>query len=148
MIDQAAYLKVRVGKVARIDFHEARIKFLLVRRQLVPGLDVRVAVGKDRIGGNHAEFLLAFKDFLAIRVPSLVELALVLIAPVLVDLMRSVCGARRVVEEEGLLWSRLLLAVDIADCFIGNLVIQVAAVWTNVSLILHQIRLVLVGLRT
>ena len=147
VIDQAANLKVRVGQIARIHFHEARIELLLFRRQLVPGLDVRIAIRKDRIGGNHAKFLLALKDLFAISIPALVELALVLIAPVFVYLVRSMSGARRVIEEERLVRRGLLLAVDIEDRLVGDLIAQVAAIGTDVRLILHQVRLVLVGLR-
>ena len=57
-------------------------------------------------------------------------------------------GARRVIEEEGLVRSGLLLAVDIEDRLVGDLIAQVAAIGTDVSLIFHQVGLVLVGLRT
>jgi hypothetical protein len=110
---KAANFKIRVGQIARVDFHEARIKLLLFRRQLIPGLDVRIAIGKLRIGRDDAEFLLAFKNLLTVNIPALVEFALVLIAPVSVYLVRSMRGARRVIEEEGLVRSCLLLTIDI-----------------------------------
>ncbi len=90
---------------------------------MVPGLNVRVAIGKFRIGRNNAKLLLTFKDLLAVSIPAPVEFALVLIAPVFVDLMRSMSGARRVIEEEWLVWRCLLLAIDIADGFIGDLIV-------------------------
>src|SRR5271165_4362078 len=57
-------------------------------------------------------------------------------------------GAGCVVKEEGLVRSRFLLTIDITDGFVGDLSAQVAAIGTDVSLIFHQVRFVLVGLRT
>ena len=122
------------------------MELLLFRRQLVPSLDVRVAVGKLRVSRNDAEFFLPFENLFTVRVPALVEFALVLIAPVSVYLVRSVRGAGRVVEEERLIRRRLLLAVDIKYRFVSDLVTQVPAIRTDMRLILHEVRLVLVGL--
>jgi hypothetical protein len=69
-------------------------------------------------------------------------------APVLIYLMRSMSGAGRVIEEEWLVRCSLLLTIDIADGLIGDLIVSVAAIRTDVCLIFHQIRLVLIGLRT
>ena len=55
-------------------------------------------VGRARsefgIGGNPAKLLLAGKDFFAQLVPALVELAFVLIAPLLENLMRAMNSRR------------------------------------------------------
>ena len=123
--------KVRVGQITRIDFHESRIELLLVVRQFVPGLDIRVAIWQLCIGRNHAELLLTLEHLLALGVPALVELALVLIAPVLVHLMRSMSCAGREIQEEGLVRSSLLLAIDVGDGLVGDLIAQVASIGAN-----------------
>ena len=61
--------------------------------------------------------------------------------------MRSVRGARRIVEKERLIRSGFLLPVDIEDRLVCDLVAQVTAIGSYVRLILYQIRLVLVRLR-
>ena len=53
-------------------------------------------------------------------------------------------GARRVVEKKGLVRRDFLLAVDVEDRLVGDLIAQVAAVGTNMRLILHQVRMILV----
>ena len=114
---------------------------------LVPGFDIRIAIRKFCIGWNHAEFPLTFKDFLSVSVPGRVEFAFVLIAPIPVYLVRGMSSARCVIEKEGLVRRGLLLAIDVEDYLISNLIAQVAAIGTDVSLIFHQVRLILVGLR-
>src|ERR1035441_4770599 len=128
VIDQATDLKVGIGQIACIHFKEACIELFLVRRQLVPGLDVRVTIGKYRIGRDHTEFLLALENLYAECIPSLVELTLVLVAPILVNLMRSMSCARCVVEKERLVRSGLLLTINEEDRLIGDLVTQVATI--------------------
>ena len=82
---------------------------------------MRIAVGKDRIGGNDSEFFLALENLLTENVPTRVELAFVLVAPVLVYLVRRVRGTGGVIEKERFVWRGLLLAVNIGDGLIGNL---------------------------
>ena len=87
-----------------------------------------------------------FKNLLAVDVPSLIEFSLVLIAPVAVYLVWGMSGAGREIEEERLVWSCLFLAIDLTDGLIGDLIVEVAAIGTNLSLVFHQVWLVLVGL--
>jgi len=68
-----------------------------------------MALGQLAVFGNDAELLLARKRFFAHLVPALVELPLVFVGPLLGHVMRRVCGARRVVDEEWLVWRQRLL---------------------------------------
>jgi hypothetical protein len=54
-------------------------------------------------------------------------------------------GGRRVIEKERLIRRGILLAIDIEDCLVGDLVTQVTAVRSYMRLVLYQIGLVLVG---
>ena len=101
---------VMVGMLheARKDLHHPRIQFLLVRRQLVPVRDVRVVTRKLGVFGHDAQFLLAFENPVAIRIPAVVELALVLVRPLLGNLMRRMVRARSEIQEERFVGRHLL----------------------------------------
>jgi len=75
---------------------------------------------------NHAKLLLTFKNFLTVRIPALVEFPCIDRSNT-VYLVRA-CVRQRIVEEERLVRSGLLLAIDIEDCLIGDLVTQMTAI--------------------
>ena len=101
-IDHPPDVVVRVLGVPRIHLHLAGVERLQVVGHVVPGRERLVARGQLRVGGNDPELLLAGEGLLAQPVPSLVELALVPVRPLLRDMVRGMAAARRVVHEEGL----------------------------------------------
>jgi hypothetical protein len=67
---------------------------------VIPGRDLRVAVGQLGIGGDDADFLLPGEGALAQHVPTIVELPGIPVGPLLRNMVGSVSGARREVHEE------------------------------------------------
>ena len=78
-------------------------------------------------GGDHAELLLAREDPLAQRVPAVVELARVLVRPLLRHVVRRVRRARREVGEERLVGHQRLLLADPLDRLVGHVAHEVVA---------------------
>src|SRR6201999_375007 len=72
---------------------------------------------------------------------------LILIAPILIHLVRGMRGARRIVEEEGLVGRDLLLTTDIGDRLVRDLVIQVTSIGGDMGIVFDEIGKVLIGLR-
>ena len=102
LVDDPADLGVGVLDEAGEDLHQPPLEGPLGLGDAVPGghgLGARRELG---VGGDPAELLLALEDALAHRVPAVVELALVLVGPLLGDVVRPVAGAGRPVHEEGL----------------------------------------------
>ena len=89
-VDQPADVVVGVLEEAGVDLHLAGEDRLHVVGRVVPGRDLVRPGGELRVGGDHAELLLARERLLAKRVPALVELALVLRRP-----LRRARGAGR-----------------------------------------------------
>src|SRR6476646_10568328 len=111
----AADVVVGVLEKRGVDFHLAREHGMQARFHLVPRRDVLGPLRELAVRWNDAERLLPREGLLAHLVPALVELALVLRDPVLRDVMRRVCGARREVHEERLVGCDRFLLVDVAD---------------------------------
>ena len=80
-----------------------------------------------RVGGDHAELLLAREDPLTARVPPVVELARVLVRPLLRHVVRRVRRTRREVGEERLVRHQRLLLADPPDRLVGHVAHQVVA---------------------
>src|SRR5207302_23676 len=95
-----------------------------------------------------ALFLGSFEDALAVRIPSVIELALVFVGPRLCDLMGSVDRAARPVHVEGLVWLQGPLPPQPADRIIRKIFAEVIALlWAlrrmNLRCVPHQVGLVL-----
>ena len=76
---------------------------------------------------DHAELLLAGERLLAEAVPALVELALVLVGPLLRHVVRRVGGAGGEVDEERLVGHQRLLLAHPVDGLIGHVLGEVVA---------------------
>ena len=121
------------------------------RRQRVPLLDVGVARGELGLAGEEPELLLAREHGLAVRVPAVVEGALVAVGPFLRHVMRGVRAAGRVVHEERLLRSVHVGVEHELDRLVGQVLAQVVALLGRARLghrrvVLGQVRIPLVGL--
>ena len=80
-----------------------------------------------RIRGDDPELLLPLEDFLAKRVPAVVEATLVLVRPLLRDLVRRVRGPRCEIDEEGLVGHERFLLADPLDRLVGHVLGEVVA---------------------
>ena len=93
----------------------------LVGGQRVP-IGRNVGLGRELgVLRDDAEFLLAGQNLLAILVPTLIELALVLVPPRLGELNRIVHALGRVVDKERLVGIQGLLCLDPLDRTIGEI---------------------------
>ena len=101
-VDDATDVVVRVLRVPGVHLHLAGVEGLQLVGHVVPGRERLVARGQLRVGRHDTELLLAGEGLFAQPVPSLVELALVLVGPVLRDVMGGVAAPGRVVDEERL----------------------------------------------
>jgi hypothetical protein len=98
--DHAPDLVVRRLLETGVDLHLARVERAHVGVEGVPrGEDVG-ARRQPGVGGDDAELLLARERLLAQLVPALIELPLVLLAPLRRDVVRRMARARREVHEE------------------------------------------------
>ena len=125
LVDQLAGLHVHVLDEAREDFHQPPLERTLRLRNAVPRRHVVGARRELGVGGNPAHLLLPREDTLAIRVPAVVELALVLVGPFLEDLVRSVPCTRRPVQQEWLVGRKRLVAPQPVDAMLREVVAQV-----------------------
>ena len=101
-------------------------------------------------GGNDAHLELALVDDLAVLVPAHVELALVLVRPLLGHVVRRVAGARGVIQEEGFVRRVDLRILDELDGLVGQVDAQVVAFLRLLGLldlvvVVDQLRIPLVG---
>ena len=85
---------VGVLEEAGVDLHLAREHRLELVGHVVPRGDLGVARGELGVGRDDAQLLLPREGALALHVPSVVELARVLVGPLLGDVMRGVRRAR------------------------------------------------------
>ena len=136
VVDQAPDLVIGVGAVARVDLGHARKEPLLVSGERVPGahqvagreglavnaLAVGQGVDRREVGRlrDDPHLLLLGEDGLADLLVAHVELALVLVGPLLRRLVRCVTAARAVVHEEGPLGRHLLGVGDHRDGPVGE----------------------------
>ena len=88
-VDHPADVVVGVLEEAGVDLHLAREHRLQLVRHVVPGRDLVVARGQLGVGRDDAQLLLAGERALALHVPAVVELALVLVGPLLRDVVRA-----------------------------------------------------------
>ena len=101
--------------------------------------------------GEDAQPLLPFEHQLAVRLVPHVELALVLVGPLLRRVVRRVARARAVVEEERLLRRDRLRVLDERERLVGDVDAEVVALLRRGRLldrvvVVHEIRIPLVGL--
>ena len=99
--------------------------------------------------GDDAQFLLALENHLPVFVPAHVELALVLVRPLLGHVVRRVRGARAEIHEEGLVRRDLLGVGDEADGLVHEVLGQMIALLRRLGrfdrvIVVRQIRVVLV----
>src|SRR5580704_8542550 len=78
---------------------------------------------------NDTQLFLACDGFFAELVPALVELAFVLIGPLLWNVVRSVGGTRREVNEKWLVGHECFLLPDPVDGLLGHVLHQVIALF-------------------
>ena len=119
-VDQQPDVVVGVLEVAGVDLHLAGEHRLHLVGDVVPRRDAGAALGQLAVGRDHAELLLAGERLLAQRVPALVELALVLVGPLLRHVVRRVGRARREVGEERLVGHQRLLLADPLDRVVAD----------------------------
>ena len=91
--EQPADFIIRLRQEGGVDFHFVRQQFLLVRVQRIPGRHLFRPRRKLGIGRDDPKLLLAGVGLFAKFVPSLVELARILLDPHLGHVVGSVCGA-------------------------------------------------------
>src|ERR1700734_445661 len=76
---------------------------------------------------NDSQLFLARESFLAQLVPTLIELAFVLIRPFFGNVVRCVGGTRREIHEEGLIGNQRLLLTDPVDSLVRHILHEVIA---------------------
>ena len=118
---------VGVLEEAGIDLHLAGEDRPHVLRRLVPGRDLGRPRGQLGVGGDDAQLLLPREGLLAQLVPALIELALVLVDPLLRHVVRRVAGARREVHEERLVGHQRLLLARPLDRLVRHVLGEVVA---------------------
>ena len=132
---QAPDVMVHVLAEPREYLHHAGIELALVGRQLRPVLHVGVVPRQLGVLGHDAKLLLLREHPLAIGVPAVVELALVLVGPLLRHVMGGVVGAGREVEEERLVGRHLLQVGDEAYGLVRQVLRQVIAFLRRLGLL-------------
>src|SRR4030095_16745422 len=108
-----------LGK-ARIGFHLTGEQFLLVGRERVPVFYVFRFWAELCICGNDTELFLTFKCFLADLVPTLIELAFVLVTPFGRYVVRSMSSSRRIVDKERFVGAQRLLKLHPRNSLVGH----------------------------
>jgi hypothetical protein len=118
---------VGVLEETRVHFHLPAEDGFQRRRHLVPGRDLLRARRELAIRGDDAEPLLPGEDLLAELVPTLVELALVLVSPLLRYMVGRMGGAGGEVDEEGLVGRQRLWLADPLEGLVRHVREQVVA---------------------
>ncbi len=116
-----AHLVVGLLQEAGVDLHLTRQHGVQFGGHVVPGGDFVVALGEFGILRHHAQLLLLLQRPLAKRVPAIVELALVLVGPLLGDVVRCVGGTGSEVHEERLVRHQRLLLAHPGDRAVGEI---------------------------
>ena len=110
-----------------IDLHLAGEDGPHVLRRLVPRGDFGRPRGQLGVRGDDTQLLLSRERFLAQLVPALIELALVLVGPLLRHVVRRMAGARREVHEERLVGHQRLLLARPLDRLVRHVLREVIA---------------------
>ena len=126
-VDEPAEMVVDVLEEGRIDLHLAGEDRPHVLRRLVPRRDLVRPRGQHGVGGDDAQLLLACERLLTQLVPALIELALVLLDPVLRHVVRRVAGAGREIHEERLVGHQRLLLPRPLDRLVRHVLGEVVA---------------------
>ena len=124
-LDHPAGVVVGLLEESGIHLHHPGVDLLLIGREARPGGDAGGEGDELRVGRHDAELFLAGERFRADRIPAGVELTGVFLDPFLAGVVRGVGGARRVVEEEGLLRGDGLLGADPLHGPVGEIVVEV-----------------------
>ena len=124
-VQQPADVPVGVLLIAGIDLHLAGVQLLLGVAQRVPrGEQVR-PLGQLSVLRDDPELLLALERLLAVRVPALIERALVAVRPLLRHVVRRMRAAGRVVHEPRLLCILRPDRVQPLDRLVGQVIREV-----------------------
>ena len=86
----------------------------------LPRRDDIVPHGQLGVGRNDSQLLLTSKRPLALHIPTVIELAAVLVRPLFGDVMGGMRGAGREVHEEGLVRHQRLLLTHPTDRLVGE----------------------------
>ena len=130
-IEYPSDLMVGVLHEAGVDLHLSAEHRLEVLGDVIPGHDLGRASRELRVLGNNTQFLLACQRFLTQDIPTGVELALVLIAPLLGHVVGSVGGPGRVVHEERLARHQCLLLAHPGKSMVGQVLGEVVALFRS-----------------
>src|SRR6266496_4790008 len=120
---------VGVFQKARVDLHLTAQYGLKILGHSFPCRDLLVAFGELAIRRNDTECLLSGEGLLSQFVPSLVELALVLVGPILGDMVRRVGCARSEVNEKWFVGCDRLFLRDPGQGLIGHVLDEVVALF-------------------
>ena len=126
--DHPAELVVGVADEPGVDLHHPREHLPGILGKGVPFGHVGVVRRQLGAGRDDAHLELALVDDLAVLVPAGVELALVLVGPLLGDMVRRVAGAGAVVQVERLVRRVDVGVLDELDRPVGQVGAQVVAV--------------------
>ena len=151
VVDDTADLRVGVLEEPGIYLHHAGVQPLLVGAERVPGLDPVRPLRTVRAFGQETRRDLPSEDLVAPSIPSVVEATAVLLDVLAWCLVRRVASTGREVEEERPVGRGCAQIVDIRDRVVGEVLGEVVARlrrawWIDLVVVVHEIRVVLVGL--
>ena len=126
-VDEPAEMVVGVLEERGVDLHLTGEDGPHVLRRLVPRRDLGRPRRQHGVGGDDAQLLLPRKNLFAQLVPALIELALVLVDPLLRHVVRRVAGARREIHEERLVGHQRLLLARPLDRLVRHVLGEVIA---------------------
>ena len=126
-VDQAANVIIGVLQEPGVHLHLPGQDGSLLDRHILPGGDLRRALRQLGLGWDDAQCLLARERLGPKGIPALVELALVLVRPLLRHVVRRVRRAGREVDEERLVGHERLLLAHPVDGLVGHVLREVIA---------------------
>src|SRR5580704_4739051 len=110
--------------------HLARQHRLHFRVNVIPCLNLGRALSQLGILWNYAQLLLSGEDLLAQFVPSLIELALVLVRPLFGHVVWRMASAGCEIHEEGLVIHQRFLLAHPGDSLVGHVVSEVVSLFS------------------